>query len=45
MQNSTSDQRELSELFVASLTVVELMSGRKAADRFIEKMKQTGWEG
>jgi hypothetical protein len=36
---------ELSELFVASLTVVELMSGRKAADRFVEKMKQMGWEG
>jgi hypothetical protein len=39
-----SRRTELSELFVASLTVVELMSGRKAADRFVEKMKQTGWE-
>ncbi len=35
---------ELAELFVASLTVVELMSGRKAADKFVEKMKQMGWE-
>ncbi len=39
-----SRRAELSELFVASLTVVELMSGRKAADRFVEKMKQMGWE-
>jgi hypothetical protein len=35
---------ELAELFVASLTVVELMSGRKAADKFVEKMKHLGWE-
>jgi hypothetical protein len=35
---------ELDELFVASLTVVELISGRKAADKFVEKMKQMGWE-
>ena len=35
---------ELSELFVASLTIVELMSGRKAADRFVEKLKNLGWE-
>ena len=35
---------ELAELFVASLTVVELMSGRKAADKFVEKMKLMGWE-
>jgi hypothetical protein len=35
---------ELAQLFVASLTVVELMAGRKAADRFVEKMKQMGWE-
>jgi hypothetical protein len=39
-----SRRAELAELFVASLTVVELMSGRKAADRFVEKMKQMGWE-
>ncbi len=35
---------ELLELFEASLTVVELMSGRKAAERFVEKMKSLGWE-
>lgn len=35
---------ELSELFVASLTIVELMSGRKAADRLVEKLKNLGWE-
>ena len=39
-----SRRAELAELFVASLTSVELMSGRKAADRFVEKMKQLGWE-
>jgi hypothetical protein len=39
-----SRRAELSELFVASLTVVELMSGRKAAERFVEKMKVMGWE-
>jgi hypothetical protein len=39
-----SRRAELAELFVASLTVVELMSGRKAADRFVEKMKHMGWE-
>jgi hypothetical protein len=39
-----SRRAELAELFVASLTVVELMSGRKSADRFVEKMKQMGWE-
>lgn len=39
-----SRRAELAELFVASRTIVELMSGRKAADRFVEKMKQLGWE-
>jgi hypothetical protein len=39
-----SKQTELMELFVASLTVVELMSGRKATDHFVEKLKLAGWE-
>ncbi len=35
---------ELSQLFGVALTVVELMSGRKAVDRFQEKLQATGWE-
>ena len=41
---NATKRSELAELFVASLTVVELMAGRKAVDRFVEKMKALGWE-
>jgi hypothetical protein len=39
-----SRHSELADLFMAAITVVELMSGRKAANKFVEKMKQMGWE-
>lgn len=41
---NATKRSELTELFVASLTIVELMAGRKAVDRFVEKMKALGWE-
>ena len=41
---NATKRSELTELFLAALTVVELMAGRKAVDRFVEKMRALGWE-